>query len=716
MIRRLFESPHQGLLWLLCLAMMLGSHPHDWTGDQRIVPSAQSALLAADSVWHPPLSHWTAAGDLVRWPFVVVAGVLAAAIVTICQPASSPLGVDRLCAAIALSLAAVPEDVAAAVALTLLAAGSRGLDGRRRPLSIVLILMSAALALVTTLEFGLIVSAAVCLLLSANYIPQSEHPQGRRWLLGACVVLIVSVLLSVLLHAGFRSAALRPINWIWLQPPAGLMPSLSTSVSTPMGLVVIGLLLPVWCLGWLSLLRTRNSLWSMIFGVACVVLAICCRRYLFLAGLASMLPLLPHANVRWSPSRPRMVISLCLALAAGRAVWLTDWSAMLSSAASPVVQPAEWGIDGTVVLLELDQSSAWHARHDLEALPLLVDDRWDALGAAYTDFAMLRGDLQEVRDHPYVRNDGTWGGYRAWLLEQQPTLLVVDSRSAVTIRALSLSPDWRIMGIDRDFAYFGRANDQGNLRQMQHALQTVINLEWPAQPVGDALDNTFVAANDADDRVLAGALCAMRFPYAGLRFLQGDASFAARRVQAWAAVELAHRVSQHSSSASLLDQSRAAVLARGVLSDFRLQQEERNRMLRGLAALGVTPELAAADDGAESNSEQRLRAALLEGDVSTARAILPEVDQSLRPFYRALIEAPAQPLNIVSQQFQSAISLMDADVPAELKGEAQFYLGCAALEAGDSLTALTAFVESNATAPDSVFREIRNVYLRQLTR
>ncbi len=86
------------------------------------------------------------------------------------------------------------------------------------------------------------------------------------------------------------------------------------------------------------------------------------------------------------------------------------------------------------------------------------------------------------------------------------------------------------------------------------------------------------------------------------------------------------------------------------------------------------------------------------------------------PFYRVLIASPETPSLELVAALQSVVAGMGDNLPAELKSEAEFYLGCAALESGDTLTVLTAFIESEATAPDSPYREIRGVYLRQLTR
>ncbi len=525
MIRRLIEPPYLGLLWLLCLIVLLGLHPNDWADSVRVLPSPQSALLAPDATWHPPISRWMAASDLGELPLVIVAGLLAAVITFVCQPARLPLGLERIGAAVGLSVAVRLTDFVAALILCLSAIGIRMNSADRRRVGTALLFASAILSLLGTLEFGLIVVVAGGLLMSIAFNSAGERPLSRNTSTWAVVLFATAITAWLILDSGFRDAALRPASWCWLQPPVDLLPSLSASLSTPPWLAAIGLILPFWCLGWLTLLRNRASVWLIIPWLGCVLLAANCHRYHFLAGLATAVPLVQYPNMQFTLGRPRVIISLFLAVAVVYASLVTDWSAFASGLASPqVVQPAEWRIRGPVVLLNLDQSLDWRAREGSDQLPLLVDDRWDALGNIYPEFAALRRDLQEVRDHPYLRDDGEWGGYRPWMQEIAPTLLVVDSHSVVAIRALTLSPDWRVMGIDGDFTIFGRADDRGNFPQMQRALDGLLNLEWPARPIADSLDNTIVAANNADDRTIAGVLCAMRFPYAGLRFLQGDVS------------------------------------------------------------------------------------------------------------------------------------------------------------------------------------------------
>lgn len=713
MIRTTRQQSTWFWLWLLCGLIIVGSHPH-WLSDTvRIVPAAAASLTAPSSIWLVPLSRLPGADTWSTWSCVLFAGAAAIVITTICHGPDLACSLDRLLAAVGLSLLVQPGDLWCAAALAPLVAfwPSPVLDRRDSP-SKWLIPVIAGLAVLGTLEFGLVLLLSIAVLTTIALVSQQDSKAWwRNW--ATLASLAAAIALAGIALPGFVPAALRPINWLWLRPAADLMPSLSTAAKSPVHLTALALAAP-FCgrCGW-SALQSHRNLLRLGLLAALLFLALACQRYCFLASLAwmSMFRELPAGGL--CLSRPKLVWVTILIAAIGRAGWVADFSSMVSRL--PVarrIEPLLWETSGPVILLNLDQSREWQSAELARRFPLVVDDRWDATGAECADYAALCRDLREVRIHSYMRSDGQWGGYKRPLQAWNPALVVVESTDVEAIRSLSLSPDWRIMGVDGARTFFGRADESDNLPQMQHALRCLMTLEWPARLSDFSLDNTIVAGDIRDDRTLAAALCALRFPYAALRFVREDRSAESECLRASCHLELAHRVAAHASTGSLLDQFRAIVEARSVILPGN--SPARLWMTRGVQGLAARFSIIA--DDLPSSIEQEVRRALLNGQVEGLTQRIERLSEPLRSYYQALAEAPHQSAQQICSALQAAIPHFDGRIPVDMKSEAEFYLGCAAIEAGDSMLAISALEASANSSPNHAFREIRNVYLRYLTR
>lgn len=714
MIRTTRQQSTWFWLWLLCGLIIVGSHPH-WLGDTiRIVPAAAASLTAPSSIWLVPLSRLPGADTWSSWSCVLFAGVAAIVITTICHGLDLACSLDRLLAAVGLSLLVQPGDLWCAAAIALLVAfwPSPVLDRRDSP-SKWLIPVIAGLAVVGTLEFGLVLLLSIAVLTTIALVSQQDSKAWwRNW--ATLASLAAAIALAGIALPGFVPAALRPINWLWLRPAADLMPSLSTAAKSPVHLTALALAAP-FCgrCGWSALQSHRNFLRLGLLA-ALLFLALACQRYCFLASLAwmSMFRELPAGGL--CLSRQKLVWVTILIAAIGRAGWITDFSSIvLRLPVARRIEPLLWETSGPVILLNLDQSREWETAELARRFPLVVDDRWDAAGAEYAAYGALCRDLREVRDHSYLRSDGRWGGYKRPLQAWNPALVVVESTDVEAIRSLSLSPDWRVMGVDGTRTFFGRVGEPENLPQMQLALQCLITLEWPARLTDFSLDNTIIAGDIRDDRTLAAALCALRFPYAALRFVREDRSAESECLRASCHLELAHRVAAHASTGSLLDQFRAIVGARAAVRHLPGNSAARVWMSRGIQGLETRFETSPGNSPVDD--EQHLRAALLAGRVEDITPRLEQLSKPLRSYYDSLVDAPNRTPPEICSSLRAAIANFDDCIPTDTKSEAQFYLGCAAIEAGESLLAISALEASSNLAPDHPFREIRNVYLKFLT-
>ncbi|MFG0334333.1 MAG: hypothetical protein ACF8TS_13290, partial [Maioricimonas sp. JB049] len=318
------------------------------------------------------------------------------------------------------------------------------------------------------------------------------------------------------------------------------------------------------------------------------------------------------------------------------------------------------------------------------------------------------------------------------------------------------SPHWQILGIDSRRTIFGHVHDSRNRPQAVRALSSLRQLEWPPLQGGRLAPNVLAAAEIEDFHRVAAVLCAIRFPYAGLRVLPPGDDAGTRDVRTWCYLELAHRVRRHTGAASLLHQSRAVQGLREAVRESRLTPEETLRAALSLESLGLIDEAAALADRVSSSPlaflfrrqlveraqrvrqrclsarsgsvadrsvkaagetgtrpERIVREALMKGEISTFQQALPTVTPALRAYYSVLGLPPDTPLEERRQLLAAATE--SPDFPRQRTGEARFYLGCLAIEAGDVAAAVRSLQLSEEAAPNSPLAPLRSLYLSQMT-
>lgn len=563
----------------------------------------------------------------------------------------------------------------------------------------------AILASLITLEFGLIFALVLTTILSAF------KEQGSGVSLRQAVPAIAFLALmcgAIVFLPGFGPALARPVSWIWLRPPEEMAASL-----TPFGGAISNWILVLFVaipLGIAS--RSDYSRRHVFIGLGTVWFALLSERYAATALSILLLSSPVQAPTKLNSQSMNRLMIAGVVFAALFGLHSVGWTTILAGQPAPrFVDPTRWDSQGAVVLLNLDRAEEWQTPAYRKKFSLLEDDRWDAWPGNMHEFYSFCDDLRAVRDNRYLRSDGTWGGYLPELKRWSPALLVIESREVESIRQLSLSPDWRVMGIDGGQTIFGRVGDPRNASQMRHALECLMTLEWPARLDQFSLDNTLMSGNSEDDLAVAGALCSLRFPYAALRFSRYDKSHPTLRARCL--LELAHRVASHSSAGSLLDQYRAVLAVRHALSVLPRNSSESTSLKRGLE--GVLKRTKEQSEKSPEN-ERVLVTAVLTGDSKTVQNELKQLNSPVQDFYHLILRSPDLSPEQLVAEFENVIPRLEGNLPSRGLSEVQFYLGCAALEAGQLETAIPAFVKSAETDPDSPFREIRQLYLQQLRR
>lgn len=611
-----------------------------------------------------------------------------------------------------------------------------------------------ALALLACLVFGPFVSIEfgfVLIFIALIMLPEFWQYSSWRLFVGilGALVLFGGVLWA---NPGFSAMVLRPVNWIWLHRPDSIFSKELAAFPGGENARAQWLLLVFFLSAWVMVFwkpeHGRRPLALLLF---LTVLGFGHPGYLWICGVA--LALVFSWPVR-SEIFPRLGQAIfVVALAFGLLRFLPQGGAYLDLAfgeSNPSrVEPANWGIKGRVMLLDLSQSADWQSAKSRERFSLLMDDRWEVFHGQYRHYAAVCRDLREVRADSYLRTDGGWGGYRHWLEEWSPTLLVASSEDLWDIRRLSLSPHWRVMGIDARRTIFGHAQDPENYSQSARMLGMMMQLEWPPLAAAAWPENVMAASTPEELLKVSRVLNALRFPYAALRLLPEEPTLAARLHLTWCRLEIAHRVYRHSGQGSLLDQFRAVHRMRRHLNESELSPEDALRVLASLEGLGLeglTNQLAgdlcnswsdsklteplrerlkaiksrtsgvrssvARTDSSFANAEAQLRHALLEGDLSAARSHLEHLEGPVKDYYGLIIASLEMPLSELFGQWSALIQ--QPDFPQRLRGEALFYLGCLALELGNSEASVSAFRESEQAEPSSPFHALCRMYRRQM--
>lgn len=722
-----------GTLFLVACLIVLARNPL-WQLDQvRLVPTISRSLLTPEKAWQVPILTAEGSELLVAVPYLIYAILAAALIALVAIQFGQQFNVLSLLVVVSLSGAISPLNLIPAAGLFgLRHVGIAAWFQSRRLLRVVCLLSILFVAMLSTLEFG------VCLffLLFALLSTQDSSVRQRVLLAGG---LIAGTLLCRFLRPEFFDVALRPLSWSWLQVPHELLPSLQTPVILPEKWLSLGAMLAVAALLWR--VRVGRNLdggslrkYGLLGGLFCFsLLGLGCAHYYFLSALAGLLLVLSMGTVQGTWPGWNRISSVAIGLAVIGLVWQTDKLAFVAGVV-PVrrVDPSMWVQRGRVILMDLDESLAWQTGRLAHQFQLVLDDRWDLFGGLYSEYLGTCRDLKEVRIHSYLRSDGRWGGYKRVVNDWNASLLVVNSQQLGAIRGLSNSPDWKLMGIDGERTLFGSQKEPANLPQLQQALQAILFLEWPSRQQTIEIEETIVVGDDSDARNVANVLCAIRLPYAALRYIREDRSPQAEKVRTRCYLELAHRVYRHSGEGSLLDQYRAISRLRGEIQEGVWSERELVSIARALEGIGQTvvanEVLGKAAGGladgllqdltertGQDSLMQQLRLVLLEGREEAARELIAEIDPGRRPIFAVLLESPRLSTSEMFKRWDPLFA-WGGQEQEFMNGELKFYMGCLAIEAGESTIAIDALQESKRLASGLPFGEIGQLYLQQLLR
>ena len=789
-------------LWLLSVALQISVTP-DWLiGSVRIVDPPADCVLAAGSGWSSPLSR-LAEGHFSECPAILLLLITAAflARVAIHLAASAPawLVAVFLCGA---SLTIQPPHLIPAGLIFVMS-----LLVRSKPDSAIRILTGGTiLAVLLTIEFGV-----VALIAAGLWLDTAAHQSRRGRVLPETGGLALGGILMLTMTGtlnDFAATLLRPFSWLWI--PVHLVGLQSTGPVFPDGVTALpaGLLLLFLVATWSDIARqsvqkqsgrTRQHddstpvtsdgpaspaessgplpVWTVLI---LSLIGLCCGRFFWLCvcSIAAV-----DARQTDRPAQPWLLQSAsmaCLTFALAAGAWLLQPesnSPLPSAVVTDVVDPAAWEITGNVLLTDLDQSPDWQSSLMRNRFRLIIDDRWDVFADRYRNYSHVCRDLFEVRADSYLRTDGRYGGYKTFVREWSPVLLVASSSQLDRIRQLSLSPDWTTLSIDGRRTIFGRSNDPQIAFQRQRASETLLAMEWPTRSL-DSVDAVIVAGTDDNLRRVAEVLCAIRLPYAALRSLPSDDLWPTQKIRVWCFLELAHRTKRHSGQTSLLDQFRALALVREIHNAGEWDVAEQLRVARSLegleqfdlatllceavehntsSATGRQQQAAAAlrrqmrtrnriippteidqalplqDRSFSSTADEiRLRQALAAGQAATADGILPGLTADRAALYSLVTDSRHQSAG------QPAVRILQAldsiNLPENRSGEGKnrsgeqkqpnsslparseacFWLGCLAIEAGNAKAAEQAFLESERLHPQSPLRHLRSLHQQRL--
>lgn len=730
----------RGDFWKLCLfsfLLVLGRDSNWFWSTVRLVPTLSNCVLTPELAWQVPLVSAGMAGLFSFIPYLIYA-FLAALVIAVL---SSELGSESICVsfltAAGLSFAVMPLGLfpVATLFLIKLVASLEWLR-MRRSLQLTLSLAIVFLALLTSLEFGVAILFLLCLLIIGD---RQAVPRLFRW--SALGILVVCASLPFLQPALWK-ALIRALSWIWLWVPVELIPELQPPMQHPrhwLALLFLGTTGIVLRRSLTFVDSEQNSIGRLCFYLSLLLfclLGVGCAHYLFIAASAVLLLASLFAVSPAPLNSDRRLPLLFIGAAIVFVVWNTDKLALLAGQPGVTkIDPSQWVDQGIVVLTNLSQSSYWQQGKFARQFRLILDDRWDLFGDQYGEYLAACRDLKEVRIDAYFRDDLQWGGYRRVIDQWGASLLVVDSTELRAIRALSNSPDWKLMGIDAYQTIFGLQHVPRNLPQLNRTLEGILFLEWPALKKSADLENSVVAGNDDEARRVANVLCAARLPYAGLRFIREDFDSDTEKVRTRCYLELAHRVFRHSGHCSLLDQYRGIARLRSEVAEGLWTGRELNAVVSALEGLGLIVDKSDAggafsvelqedmpdqresieNETPEQFAEQRIRELLVTGQSRIEDDLLDALDESVRPFFLVMLNAPWVASSQLLMEFEQLLH-EERQIPSQQLSEIYFYYGCLALETGEVKIAVDALNLSQKLASNSPFGEIRNLYLQQLLR
>jgi len=345
--------------WLLSFVVMLGAQ-HDPSDAIRILDGRAAATLQSDAVWTVPAVAWPTSNRFADWTYGSCALVVPLIIALVGQRMlhnHHRLGVVSL-TVWSLTLAVQLEHVSAAIVVV----ASIWLTDSILPTRFRLLGCSVgvAVALLVTAEWGLIGMLSLSVLVPRTW-RQSRQTSRVLFLASLCVLGV-----CVAVVPGLGVSLLRPVRWIGLRPPVEVLDetlamfgeSQSWLSHAPLAtLMVVAVVVAAW----------NREHRRVAMGLALLVsIGLACVHYLWLLGvmLASWIATPKTAQLKTAQLWDRVGL-VVLAVA-------SFWSLarlpeqlpaytqfVMAGATAQRTQPELWGVEGRVLLLDLDHSGDW---------------------------------------------------------------------------------------------------------------------------------------------------------------------------------------------------------------------------------------------------------------------------------------------------------------------------------------------------------------------
>lgn len=740
--RQRYEIP---IRWcLLSGLIILSFHSAQPGGRSILMPTTVHTLLSKPGDWHIPVTmvEWTRAWSDIPFSFLVCLGSIAIGYLTHFIIHRIGIGTG-LIALVALSYGFYDQHFLAALLISSLAGlFMRSTKTGDNKLIAVMLVIILVLTVLTTLEIGYVL-LFWCLIYIPSLIAQ---PSKKRLKQPLCIsgICCLALLLVGVMITGLGRTLLRPFSAMMITGYPGMLDSLGPVFGTDVPTTIAQLLLIITILMcWRQPLwgscRTAN-VWFCLSSF--MLLGSLCSYYLWLSAVASLVCLIAASpsfefkgrgiqrNYLIQQGATIAITAVCLIKLLSPGMFLRDyfWE---GAVAQERIDPTEWNITGPVILLDLDRCSEWLDSQTTMQYPPVIDNRWDLYGKDYAEYATLTRDLKEMRALIYFQSDQQFGGYLHRIGEWNPAIVLSETRQGDAIRDLSMSPHWKMIGIDGQTTYFGRDDFRPLRERIQVAGQTFLNLEWPGKSSPPPSSRVIAASTAESAGRVSEALNAIRLPYAALRMLPEKQTSHQKKVQVWSYLELSYRMHRNTGRHSLLDEYRALRLIRELASKHQWKSEEIRRLVFSLRGLGLedaareifpnaisdeqTEQLSVSskDDSSRHDAKERmLRFKIRAGEMVSAEKIVKDLDAGPKAFYSVILSSLRHPLPEIAKSMYAIVE--DEELPIEMKSELLFYLGCVAIEVGDHQVAVQALTQSQQIDPQSGLSPLRITYLQQL--
>ncbi|APZ93755.1 hypothetical protein [Fuerstiella marisgermanici] len=710
--------------WLASFIFLCSRLTSETVTQSSVVEPLHSSTIASSAAWGPPLSKLEFAQAWAYWPNWIVAALVAALIAVIARRTaarhSSWLAAWIL---LALSLSARLDQLIAVILVVLACSRVAPADlPRSRTATLITALVVSLAAMLTTIEFGIVLVVVFLGLLSAA----SPHSTSvfnsvvRKALAG--ILVATPFVVASFIQPSFFHAMIRPLTAACYSVDHQILPSLVHSFGRGSDwpaafclLLVAGAAIRY---AWKQA-DVERALLVIFLGIIGIV----SRAYLWLAlaGTATFYIGRLRHEVRVSPvtaTRNRIVAQLAsVFIAVVHLYWTTNVPEDEFAAATAerrMVDTGSWRIKGSILLTNLDHAGDWNSMQAPANTSLLMDNRWDVNRTELLEYVGVCQDLMDGRRHSYRRSDGAWGGFAERLGEWEPSLIVLDSQQLQAIRRLSVDPNWNVLSIDARRTIFGNPTSPQVRAQAQRAGELFYFLEWPNSRQGVAADGVLELGTPSDATKVAAVFNAIRLPYAALRALPDDKAIQTELVRVWCYVELAHRALRQTGRLSLIDQARAVSGLRTLEENRWLTTSQRRDVDTRLRSLTeqVSDSVLVPGDGI-SAAEQEIRILLADGRLQEVRESLQALEtEAIREFYAA-IEACCSSLSSAALK-RMELATASSELPQQLQEEGYFYLGGLALELRMPGKAGEFLLQSRDTNDTSPRKSLRDLYLRQL--